>query len=208
MKCPLCNAQTKLFFTSKDREYYECAICFAISLNSANYISSEQEKKRYQEHNNDVNDIRYQDFVKPIINAVKKEFSKTDCGLDFGSGTGPVITKLLKDLNYNITTFDPFFDNNLKVLNTRYNFIACCEVIEHFHHPLKEFRLLKSLLKSGGKLYCMTELYNENINFEKWYYKNDDTHVFFYHPRTFEWIKEELKFSKVSKSGRLITFEV
>ena len=208
MKCPLCKTQTIIFFTSKKKEYYRCSNCFAVSLSRNCYLSTEQEKKRYQEHNNDIHDIRYQDFVKPIINAVKKTFGKTDYGLDFGCGTGPVITKLLRDLNYNIATFDPFFDNNLKVLRTSYNFIACCEVIEHFHNPVKEFQLLQSLLKPGGKLYCMTELYSENINFENWYYKNDDTHVIFYHQKTFDWIKEKLKFSKVSNSGRLIIFEV
>jgi len=177
-------------------------------MNPCNYLSLEQEKNRYQEHNNDVNDVRYQNFVKPIINAVTTDYRKSDYGLDFGCGTGPVITKLLQDVNYNITTFDPFFNNNPEVLKTTYNFITCCEVIEHFHNPLKEFRLLKSLLKPSGKLYCMTELYNDIINFEQWYYKNDDTHVIFYHFKTFAWIKEKLNFSRVRNSGRLVTFEV
>jgi 2-polyprenyl-3-methyl-5-hydroxy-6-metoxy-1,4-benzoquinol methylase len=171
-------------------------------------VTFEQEKSRYLEHNNDVHDIRYQDFVKPIIRAVKNTFNSNNVGLDYGCGTGPVITKLLRDLNYNITTFDPFFDNNLMALKTTYNFIVCCEVIEHFHSPLKEFLLLKSLLKQAGKIYCMTELYNENIDFDKWYYKNDDTHVIFYQKNTFEWIKEKLNFSKVSCSDRLVIFEV
>jgi hypothetical protein len=51
-------------------------------------------------------------------------------------------------------------------------------------------------------------LYNENIDFDKWYYKNDDTHVIFYQKNTFEWIKEKLNFSKVSCSDRLVIFEV
>lgn len=208
MKCPLCNTQTKIFFKSRDRAYFKCSTCFAISLDPSNYISSEQEKNRYKEHNNDVNDVRYQDFVMPIVNSILTDFTEEDIGLDFGSGTGPVITKLLGDLNFNIKTYDPFFDNNSETLETTYNFIACCEVIEHFHNPLKEFQLLKSLLKPRGKLLCMTELYHENIDFEKWYYKNDDTHVFFYHVKTFEWIKKVLNFSKVSSKNRLVIFEV
>ncbi len=208
MICPLCNTQVKIFFISKKREYYNCSTCFSISMNPNSYVSSDHEKNRYQEHNNDVNDSEYQDFVKPIVNAVITAFKKTDSGLDFGCGTGPVITKLLRDLNYDITTYDPFFDNNPDTLKTNYNYIACCEVIEHFHNPFKEFRLLKSLLRPNGKLYCMTELYHENIDFEKWYYKNDDTHVIFYHSKTFDWIKEKLGFSKVSTKDRLVVFEV
>ncbi len=207
MKCPLCNTQTEIFFTLKNKEYHKCSTCFAISMNPRHYLTSEQEKNRYQEHNNDVNDPRYQDFVMPIVNCILTDFTEKDCGLDFGSGTGPVITKLLRDANYNITPYDPFFDNNPKALKSSYNFIACCEVIEHFHNPLKEFQLLKSLLRSKGKLICMTDSYHENIDFEKWYYKNDDTHVLFYHAKTFDWIKKELNFSKVISRDRLVIFE-
>ena len=72
----------------------------------------------------------------------------------------------------------------------------------------KEFELLKSLLKPNGKLYCMTDLFSDTIDFEKWYYKNDETHVFFYQSETFQWIKELLNFSKVTVINRLIIFEL
>jgi len=172
------------------------------------YPSTNNEKKRYLEHNNNVHDLGYQKFVNPIVNAVQKDFNNTTSGLDFGCGTGPVISKLLRDKNYSIATFDPFFDNNLNALKTTYNFIVCCEVIEHFHNPLKEFKLLKSLLKPKGKLYCMTDLFSANINFKNWYYKDDDTHVIFYHKNTFKWIEKNVGFSKVTVNNRLITFEI
>jgi 2-polyprenyl-3-methyl-5-hydroxy-6-metoxy-1,4-benzoquinol methylase len=172
------------------------------------FVSTAQEKSRYEQHNNDINDPGYQDFVKPIVNGILTDFTKKDCGLDFGCGTGPVITKLLRAQNYTIHTYDPLFNNNRNALERPYNFIACCEVIEHFHNPLKDFQLLKSLLLPHGKLYCMTELYNESIDFEKWYYKNDDTHVIFYHTKTVEWIKENLGFNKVRTKDRLIIFEI
>lgn len=207
MNCSLCNSNTNLFFNSNKKEYYKCPNCFGICMNPAHFVSESQEIKRYQTHNNDVNDIGYQNFVSPIVNSVIKDFKSKNNGLDFGCGTGPVITKLLREQNYEIATYDPFFDNNLVALKTTYNFIVCCEVIEHFHHPLKEFKLLKSLLKQSGKLYCMTDLYEETINFEKWYYKNDETHVFFYSKNTFEWIKNEIGFKKVVVTNRLIVFE-
>jgi 2-polyprenyl-3-methyl-5-hydroxy-6-metoxy-1,4-benzoquinol methylase len=171
------------------------------------YTSLENEKNRYQEHNNDINDIGYQNFVQPIVQSVLNNFKNTTQGLDFGCGTGPVITKLLRDKNYNITTYDPFFDNNTEALKKTYDFIVCCEVIEHFHHPFKEFKLLKSLLKPKGKLFCMTDLLSETVNFNKWYYKNDNTHVIFYHRNTCKWIQENIGFSKVTVSNRLIVFE-
>lgn len=207
MNCSLCDTKTSLFFHLNEKEYYKCSNCNAILMNPNHFVSPAQEIKRYKNHNNDINDIGYQNFVKPILNGVLTDFNSSNIGLDFGCGTGPVITKLLRDKNYKITTYDPFFDNNLAALKTTYNFIVCCEVIEHFHQPLKEFKLLKSLLKLNGKLYCMTDVYKETINFESWYYKNDETHVFFYHKNTFDWIKNELGFSKVTVLNRLIIFE-
>ena len=164
------------------------------------------EKSRYEEHINDVNDLGYQNFVLPITSSVLKDFSPTDKGLDFGAGTGPVISKILADNNYSIVQYDIFFHNYPDLLKTKYNYIVCCEVIEHFYHPKKEFELLLNLLQPNGKLFCMTDLYNENIDFHKWYYKNDQTHVFIYHKNTIEWIQKEIGFSDITIDGRLITF--
>lgn len=207
MKCSLCKSEITSTFLSSNRAYYKCNTCFGIGMVPKFYPSTEKEIIRYQTHNNDVNDVGYQNFVNPIVKNVLSDFNTTDVGLDFGCGTGPVITKLLRDQQYTINTYDPFFDNNIDALNTSFNYIVCCEVIEHFHHPCKEFKLLKSLLKPYGKLYCMTDIYDEAIDFENWYYKNDETHVFFYHKNTFEWLKTELGFSKVTIENRLIVFE-
>ncbi|WP_457616404.1 methyltransferase domain-containing protein [Lutibacter sp.] len=207
MNCPLCNSKSELFSTIKETPYYKCCTCKGIFMHPNFFVSNTAEKKRYQTHNNDVNDPHYQQFVNPIVSNILKCFNTKHHGLDFGSGTGPVITKLLRDANYNVTTYDPFFDNNIHALKTNYNFIACCEVIEHFHSPNKEFKLLKSLLKPKGKLFCMTDVYHKGINFENWYYKNDETHVFFYQKDTFEWIQKNMHFSKVSVQNRLIIFE-
>ena len=176
-------------------------------LHPADFLSPEQEKARYELHNNDVNDPKYQAFVAPVADDIKGNFNPEHEGLDFGCGTGPVITKLLRDEHYNIVTYDPFFCNDTGVLNSEYDYIVCCEVIEHFTHPAKEFMLLKSLLKPGGYLYCMTELFHEDLNFSQWYYKNDETHAFFYHHKAIQWIKTTFNFTDVIISGRLIKFK-
>ena len=36
-------------------------------LDPLDYLSQEEEKERYKNHNNDVNDPRYQKFVSPIV---------------------------------------------------------------------------------------------------------------------------------------------
>ena len=167
----------------------------------------EEERKRYEEHLNDVTDVRYQNFVSPIINAVKTNFSTNSMGLDFGAGTGPVISKVLGDNGYKLKQFDPFFCNDTWALQLKYDYIVCCEVIEHFHSPSKEFELLKSLLKPNGYLYCMTHLYENTIDFDNWYYKNDNTHVFIYQRETLVKIKKLFKFSSLTIENRLVKFK-
>ena len=204
--CPLCDSSGDIFYQYNKLLYYQCNNCYGIFVDESIKPDREAEKIRYQEHNNDVNDKRYQKFVSNITSAIMRDFTKNDKGLDFGAGTGPVISKVLKDNDFSIVQYDPFFHNYPNLLDEKYDYIACCEVIEHFYNPPKEFRLLKKMLQKDGKLYCMTDLYDKSINFHKWYYKNDSTHVFIYHKNTIHWIKEKFGFSNVTIEGRLITF--
>ncbi len=207
MKCPLCDSNANHFYSHRSREFYFCTHCFSVFLDPKNYLTATEEQKHYEQHNNDVHDLGYQEFVAPLVNAIKKDFSTQHQGLDFGSGTGPVITKMLRDVQYSIIEFDPFFANNPAVLKNKYNYIACCEVIEHFHYPYQEFKNLSALLLPGGKLYCKTDFFSETKNFDTWYYKNDPTHVFFYHPKTMAWICKNLGFSRFTIAGRMTVFE-
>ena len=207
MKCPLCDLSTSIQQLLSP-QFYSCKTCGTIFLDSSYYLTSEKEKERYLQHNNDVEDTSYQAFVNPIINEVCRSFDNKNNGLDFGAGTGPVISKLLMDKGYEMSLWDPFFHFNESVLNGRYDFIVCCETIEHFHNPLKEFELMKNILRPGGKLCCMSELFTTDINFVDWYYKNDPTHVIFYSKKNLKWIKEKVGFSEVRIDGRLIVFEI
>jgi SAM-dependent methyltransferase len=207
-QCPLCNSTAKLFYNGKHQTYYQCDTCFGIFLLSDSRPSSKEEVAHYEQHNNDIEDKGYQNFVSPITEAILQDFNTNDKGLDFGAGTGPVISKMLTDNGFSITQYDPYFHNYPELLKEQYNYIASCEVIEHFFDPLKEFTLLKNLLKPQGKLFCMTHIYDESIDFTNWYYKNDPTHVFIYHANTIEWIKKELAFSDVVIDNRLIIFSI
>lgn len=206
MPCSLCNCATRKFEVIQDREYVQCTGCKAILLSPNNYLSPQEEKFRYSLHNNDVNDAGYIEFVSPVIEKIKADFDSSSLGLDFGCGTGPVITSELKKHGYRIELYDLYFQPKKSVLNNNYDFIICCEVMEHFQEPLKEFSLLRSLLKPQGKLYCKTEIWNEAINFKEWHYKNDLTHVIFYNEDTIKWIKEDLGFSSVNIFEKFMVF--
>ncbi|GHA25835.1 methyltransferase [Salinimicrobium marinum] len=205
--CPLCGETGNLFFESPGMEFNKCDNCFGIYASPSFLPDAKTEIDRYQTHNNDVNDIHYQNFISPIVTSVLKDFStEAHTGLDYGAGTGPVITKKLRDCNFEIFPYDPFFSDDKELLERKYNFIVCCEVMEHFHHPEKEFKRLKDLLLPGGKLYCMTHLYAREIDFPGWYYKNDPTHVFIYQKETLDYIVQKLGFSGVEINKRLIIF--
>lgn len=180
-----------------------CSSCFSISQEAQN-LSEEEEIKHYLNHKNDIYDIDYQNFVSPIVNEVLKNHTKNEKGLDFGSGKNSVIKKMLADKGFSQEIYDLYFAQNKAVLPVKYDFVTCCEVVEHFKNPFEEFSLLKNLLKPNGSLYIMTELYIEGTDFNKWYYKNDPTHVFFYSERTFEWIKTTFNFSSLTINKRLI----
>lgn len=207
VNCTLCGSLATPFARAHDRHYFECSTCGAIVLDPEQYVSREDEIYRYETHNNDVEDPRYQNFVRPLVDAVEAKYEPGSRGLDYGSGTGPVAAKLLRDDDYLITTYDPFFDKNPKAMLGNYDFIISSEVVEHFHQPAKEFRLLKSLLVPGGHLYCMTLRYSDDINFEDWHYIHDETHVIFYRGKTARWIMDAFNFADVELKERLIILQ-
>lgn len=192
--CRMCENELNHFDDARNRNYLYCDVCHSIQLNVKDFISSDQEFARYKTHHNDVNDIRYQNFVMPLVNKITSLAEKNSIGLDFGAGSGPVITKLLNDLGYQLDLYDPYFHPHLEIFSKTYDYIVSCEVIEHFNYPKKDFDILYSLLKSGGHLILKTNLYNKTIDFQKWWYKNDETHVIFYTKETFEYIKDKYNF--------------
>lgn len=207
MNCPLCSSASDPFYhyEKEDRQYHRCRECRAVFMDPRDYPTPQEEIERYESHNNDVNDPRYQAFVAPLVQKIQESYPAESLGLDFGSGTGPVITKMLQDRGYTVNLYDPFFDKDPSVLDQKYDYIVSCEVIEHFHDPHTEFKMLKERLKSGGSLFLKTDLYTDDIDFHSWYYKSDETHVFFYHPDTFQWIRTHFDFDHLDIDDRHIT---
>lgn len=208
MNCPLCKSLSQNFFKNKLRSYQRCNNCHSIFLESKYYLSQTDEKKRYLEHNNDVTNIGYQNFVKPVVDKVKELKSSSQIGLDFGAGPGPILSYLLKETGYNVETYDPFFFPNHSLLEKKYDYIMASEVAEHFFNPFEEFTKLKQMLKEEGILFIYTDLYFEGLDFSSWYYKNDPTHVFFYSKDTFHWIQKTIGFRSLKLEGRLVILEL
>jgi SAM-dependent methyltransferase len=205
--CPLCSGTSNHYHTHGQREFLQCSLCLSVFSHPRDHLTPEQEKAHYLCHNNDPEDIRYQNFLSPVTNLILNECSAADKGLDFGSGTGSPIVKILTDNGYNISQYDLFFHNDESKLEQKYDYISCTEVAEHFKEPNKEFGQLRDMLKPNGSLYIMTDMFDPNRDFATWYYKTDPTHVFLYHPKAFEWIRDNFDFKKAMINGRVITLK-
>jgi len=204
--CPICAAPAGTFFENEKHKFYLCPTCGAIFRDPKQLLKETEERSRYLNHISGVEDMGYYDFVSPLIDRVKGDFDKGSLGLDFGCGHTPVLSEHLKNEGYQMAIFDPIFFKDPKPLNKAYDFIVCCEVMEHFFQPLQEFQNLYNLLRPHGKLICKTHLYEPHLDFDAWYYKNDPTHVFLYQTQSLQWIGNACGFSDVKIDQRVITF--
>jgi len=199
--CPLCRHPGQAFLRD---EFFICRNCGGVFRARRLLPGPEEERARYAKHRNDAGDPGYRSFVSPITSAVMRGHPPSSRGLDFGAGTGSAVSRVLEEAGYDVRQYDPFFQDRRELLAGKYDYIACCEVAEHFHDPDREFRLLRELLRPGGRLYCMTFLYDESIDFARWHYKDDITHVFFYQARTMERVRDRYVFSSMRVDGRLV----
>ncbi len=108
--CTVCkNNKIEFFLNIENLDYWQCKLCKATILNPIHYISSNKEKKHYLKHNNEIDDIRYRDFLTNLIEPLKDKICVNDIGLDYGYGYAPALADILKKDGFNIELYDPFF---------------------------------------------------------------------------------------------------
>ncbi len=202
----MCGERAEEFYSDPRHLFYSCNECGGLFRDPGQRPESEVEKARYLNHRNHLEDQGYLAFVEPVLKAVREQFGTDYMGLDFGCGHTPVISELLRRESYAVDDYDPFFYPERVFEGKSYDYLICCEVMEHFHRPSREFLLMQGLLRPGGKLICMTDTYSDEIDFGSWYYKNDLTHVFIYRKETLEHIRSKCNFSHLEIAGRLIEF--
>lgn len=207
-QCRLCFTDLVAFGVARGRACQHCQCCGSVMTVSAFLPDAVTEKALYLTHQNDIYDVRYQQFSAAITQAIMQHHAADQTGLDFGCGTGPVIAHQLRQKGYQIVLYDAIFHKDNNALSQQYDFIYCCEVIEHFHQPAQMFTQLRSLIKPGGKLYCMTLLYQPQLDFQQWHYKNDPTHVLFYPRKSIDYIRQRFDFAQVEVAERLIVWSV
>ena len=192
MLCNICGSDAvESFQTSDQKIYWNCSHCGGKFLDKDFLLKSNDEKERYLEHNNEIDDPEYRAFLAKLAIPLKEKILPSSRGLDFGCGHCPALADMFKKDGFEVLLYDPFFYPDTKVLSQQYDFITCTETAEHFYDPWKEFNMLNNLLKPGGWLGIMTCFLTTDDMFESWYYRRDPTHVTFYAEKTFQVIASQ-----------------
>lgn len=186
MECLLCLcANIKIKYRVQNRAFFQCPECELIQVAAPSRLQAEEERARYLLHEN-IDTADYRKFLCRLALPLIEKIQTTHKGLDYGSGTFPLMEKIFREKGYSMDSYDPFFLPAAELLTNTYDFITCSEVAEHFFHPGDEFRRLFSLLERGGFLALMTEPVPSE--FVSWHYHRDPTHVVFYAKKTMLWI--------------------
>ncbi|MEX1113366.1 MAG: class I SAM-dependent methyltransferase [Patescibacteria group bacterium] len=190
-KCPLCLAATPKSVESGDGTgYFACPVCDLIYLTPSRRLSAADERARYGLHNNDRGDPDYVLFLRRLADPLVERLRPGARGLDFGCGPTPVLSEMLTAAGFPCAAYDPFFAPDEALLDSRYDFITCSEVVEHAHDPASMFATLQRMLAPGGILGVMTMFHPGEDAFADWWYRRDPTHVCFYDEATMRWIGE------------------
>ncbi len=189
MTCPLCQAADAIkIYTDKDREYLQCQTCQLIFVPPNFFLSTDDEKARYDTHQNSPDDPKYRAFLSRLFVPMQNRLASGSHGLDFGSGPGPTLSVMFEEVGHSMAIYDHFYAPTPAALDAPYDFITATEVVEHLHHPRHELDRLWAILKPGGILGIMTQLVPDQEAFAEWYYKRDPTHVCFFSSTTIAWL--------------------
>lgn len=211
MNCSLCESQNiKFVYFQKhfERNFYKCNECELHFSGRDSLLNSIEEKSRYDNHENSKRTPGYEAFLSTLLDPLLNLVTKNEQGLDFGSGPYPMLQKLALESGHKMQIYDPFYAKNDNLLNETYDYVTCCEVVEHFHSPKESFKLLVSLLNEGAYLGIMTGILYSHIDLSNWHYIKDDTHVSLYTPNTIKWISINWNLKIVYFEKNVVIFQL
>lgn len=203
-KCPLCNCSDRLESIDGplNRHYFQCPKCDLIFVAPGDLLDVHEERKRYEQHENDINDPGYVGFLNQAIEPALPFLESGMEGLDFGSGPGPALSVLLREKGLNCQNYDPVFGPSLP--DGLFDFIFSTEAFEHFHDPVKEMNLIDERLSPGGYLIVMSMWHQGPEKFRNWFYARDDTHVLFFSLKTFLFIAGQWQYELILDDGKRV----
>jgi hypothetical protein len=169
----------------------------------------EEEKGRYDLHQNNFGDEGYEQFLYRSVQQLKQHTEITGAILDYGCGPNPVLASLIQNKYLTpVDYYDPIYHPNIELQNEKYHIIFCTEVVEHFRNPAEEWKKMIDLASTNAYFVIMTECYDSLERFETWYYTRDPTHVAFYNEETMNWLARNFQLKRVhSNDKRVFIFQ-
>lgn len=214
--CPLCRLPGSFHCQAWKRSIYRCPACDLRFVPPGQWLSPGQEAERYRLHQNRITDDGYVRFLMPVVDCLRRHGVKGRV-LDYGAGPAPVLVEILRREGYEAVGYDPVFEpargDACRETGGRdtpqgdptggmFDAVVSTEVFEHFREPGRDLDRLVSVLKPGGWLVAMTELFAEGVDMAVWPYANDPTHILFYSPFTFQVIARRWGFDLVECAGK------
>lgn len=185
--CPLCRTPGATVLLSAERDYWRCSTCELVFVSPEQRPTLEEEISRYRKHLNDGDDPGYLAFLSRLAHPMVARVAVGANGLDYGCGPTPVLARILTESGRPTAAYDPVFEPDDSLLDHRYDFVTCSEVVEHAHNPNALFDTLARLVAPGGHVGVMTKWYDGH-DFATWSYRRDVTHVSFYSRNTMQWV--------------------
>ena len=186
MNCPLCNdPQTSKWSEDKIRPYIKCGHCSLVFVPQDFLLSAEDERKRYDTHENHEQDLRYREYLTKIASGITPFISKGQKGLDFGCGASTLMAKIMEESGFEMDSYDLYYHPSTPIWSQKYDFIILSEVIEHLSSLRETMIKLAALLSTDGQFFIKTKfLPQSREQFDSWYYKKDPTHICFFNPQS------------------------
>jgi len=137
--------------------YHVCPHCDYIAIDEKHIIPKEEEKHRYAQHQNTMDNEGYvaifERFIEESINPFN---TNAQTVLEFGVGPTPVLAELLKKRSFFVDVYDIYFYPEKVYEGKCYDFITATEVFEHLREPLSILQTLKNHVASehSAGVYC------------------------------------------------------
>ncbi|HIP18532.1 MAG TPA: class I SAM-dependent methyltransferase [Sulfurovum sp.] len=206
MRCNICDEPTMMFMNEKQQMlYYHCSNCEYIFKHPSVYKEINDQKERYDLHENEDDNEGYRAYFKRFLDFVLSLVQKPKNALDFGCGKSTLLASMLQEEGIDCDYYDPLYHPDGLDEDKKYDLIVSTEVFEHLQQPKEVFESLLKRLNSGGYLAIQTEFHpNEMGPFMHWYYTQDPTHIVFFTVETFEVLSTLCQCRLVDDNGKNI----
>lgn len=200
MNCPLCEAAgCTAFFKDVRRTFFFCNECKLLFVPAEEHISLDDEKKRYDLHDNSTANKGYIRFLEEIAGVIEDLKPVDQNVLDYGCGKNAVLGMLLQRKGVTIDSYDPLYSLGIECLSKKYDILVLCEVVEHMRNLKDEIRRIKKILDKNGKIILRTNVYPSVEEFCTWWYKEDMTHINFFSRKSIQLFASKIGDKKVEQ---------